>query len=985
MMKYFHLSFLLFLVTVPAWAQQEIGPGKTNLQQQRLSFSKTICDLTPQVQYDTNKRHELTIKFYADWKNKDGQSFQNNEHYLYLIDNFDKWMTGIKENDKFLINFSPRQKQSIQQATDQISENEISIKPVYANGYLELMNVSQPLKLRIDGKGGDLITLHLFFTYVTVKQKNKNIEDVTRQLSWTFSIPGKTPVPDEQVAIMQEETDITEHITKDTIKKEEEQEKETKIITPAPEPPAREKVKKEDTSRKDLEQKIDSLAKKYNVIYHELASQFISIKGIIQPGMADIGNRIRQNDERFSMVQEMFSVKDQLSEELFEKMSLGLTSCKSDNQYCDSSNTEYLTTIRAFKSKIEQEISLLRSEFQNIDRRTMPLKGTEIQHKLKELFNEVTDIEAALEKLQRSINVQNKAIYSLFMELEGEVELAEKINAFDMAFNQVKLQLENLVQDYENLKSNFENKKFSKWYFKWTRQSYLTKADHIIKSYTVIDATFDSLSLSKRSSFQQYNLDPLIESQQRFAKERAGFINRVEILKASIIESEYEPFPFLYTALAIIFISILIFGAYVYLMALRRKKLKISPILSTPRPAKNAIKIQPTLVTASNKGKGLADYLRSNKDRFIELNMSHEWADSCVKNVYFERDCIIKTYRFFEDSIHSVGTTEHSANETGGYLIGQWDYNPDDPEKYDVSLEDFIEPGDDATFSKYQLNFGAKIGVKLQSVLENMRQKSNRDFVMTAWFHSHPGLKIFLSDYDLQVQNDFAGTQNKHRMLALVLDPYTPAWDLGIFPYKANGYMNNAADSIRFFSFDSIYHWALTPPRRETVQFDNYFAHDISRAYSGTSIRNILFSLPGILEIKRFIENAKLQTGKNFITGLFSGFQHNPGSHYADLVIEQVLSDEYRQQIGRQDEKKIIGALFFLASVTEDNAEALNDKIIQLTETYGKNLVIALFSPADEGLSLLPADISNRSLILAPDKSARVQLPELIEWTRKRK
>ena len=983
MMKYFHLSFLLFLVTSPAWAQQEIGPGKTNLQQQRLSFSKTICDITPQVQYDTNKRHELTIKFYADWKNKDGQPFQNNEHYLYLIDNFDKLITGIKENDKFLINFAPRQKQSIQQASDQISENGISIKPVYPNGYIELMNVSQPLKLRIDGKDDDLITLNLFFTYVTVKQKNKNIEDIPRQLAWKFSLPGKTLVPVEQVAIMQEETIIAEQEIKDTIKKEKEKEKET--ISPRPEPPVKEKVKKEDTSRKEIEHKIDSLAKKYNVIYHNLASQFESMKGIINPGMADIGNRIRQNDERFSMVQEMFSVKDQLSEELFENMSLGLTSCKSDNQYCDSSNTEYLTTIRAFKSKIEQEISLLRSEFQNIDRRTMPLKGTEIQNKLKDLFNEVTVIEAALEKLQTFINAQNKDIYSLFMELEGKVELAEKINAFDLAFNQVNVQLESLVQDYENLKSNFENKKYSKWYFKWVRQSYLTKAKNIIKSYTVIDTKFDSLSLSKRNTFQQYNLDPLIESQQGFAKERSGFVNRVEILKSSIIESEYEPFPFLYMLLAIIFISILIFGSYVYLMALRRKKLKISPILSTPRPAKNAIKIQPTVVTASNKGKGLADYLKSNKDRFLELNMSHEWADSCVKNVYFERDCIIKAYRFFEDSIHSVGTTEHSANETGGYLIGQWDYNPDEPDKYDVSLEDFIEPGDDATFSKYQLNFGAKIGVKLQSVLENMRQKSNRDFVMTSWFHSHPGLKIFLSDYDLQVQNDFAGTQNKHRMLALVLDPYTPAWDLGIFPYKANGDMNNAADSIRFFSFDSIYQWALTPPHREIVQFDNYFAHDISRTYSGTSIRNILFSLPGILEIKRFIENSKLQIGKNFTIGLFSGFQHNPESDYADLAIEQVINDEYMQQIGRDDEKKIIGAIFFLASVSEDNAKALNDKIIQLTETYGKNLVIALFSPADEGLSLLPADIITSSLILAPDKSARVQLPELIEWTRKRK
>ena len=77
--------------------------------------------------------------------------------------------------------------------------------------------------------------------------------------------------------------------------------------------------------------------------------------------------------------------------------------------------------------------------------------------------------------------------------------------------------------------------------------------------------------------------------------------------------------------------------------------------------------------------------------------------------------------------------------------------------------------------------------------------------------------------------------------------------------------------------------------------------------------------------------------------------------------------------------------MFYQASALEDVTEALTYEIERLKEKFGKNLVIAIFSPADDNLSLIPANTITKAIILQPGKIAHVQMPDLIEWTRKRK
>ena len=353
--------------------------------------------------------------------------------------------------------------------------------------------------------------------------------------------------------------------------------------------------------------------------------------------------------------------------------------------------------------------------------------------------------------------------------------------------------------------------------------------------------------------------------------------------------------------------------------------------------------------------------------------MSFEWDDSAVDKVYIHRDCIKKTYRFFEDSIRAVGTGA-TANETGGYLIGRWDFSENDKTKYDVSLEDFIEPGDDATFSRYQLNFGAKIGVKLQKTLENCRQKENLDFALSAWFHSHPGLKIFLSDYDLTVQEDFSPKDHKIRMIALVLDPYTQDWDLGVFTYKKNGVMNNSKDSKQFYSLEKMYQWALGSKEAESP--DNYFSAHLSKIYSNSMVSNVYFSNPCILEIKRQIED-NINPTSNY-SAFLGGYKLNNDLQSFDVTFENInelklIGDEL------QTKYESLGYLVLTHEKSPDIPNILSNPVL----AENKIPLVLIYSYSDKSLMILPKTKGD-SFSSPITTEGRIVFNDMINWTRKR-
>jgi hypothetical protein len=190
---------------------------------------------------------------------------------------------------------------------------------------------------------------------------------------------------------------------------------------------------------------------------------------------------------------------------------------------------------------------------------------------------------------------------------------------------------------------------------------------------------------------------------------------------------------------------------------------------------------------------------------YYTIKMDDILEDTSIGKVYLSRKAILDIYKFFADFLEYNGKT----NETGCFLVGRWGYVPHtERQKYDISIEAIVEPSDDAVYGEYNLNFGAKIGIALDYAIGKLCEKTKNEYVHTAWMHSHPGLGLFLSSQDLNVQSQLAHSQHQGRMLAIVLDTNTPDLKMALFAPKQNGTMNNDIDVKQFLSLESIFQWA---------------------------------------------------------------------------------------------------------------------------------------------------------------------------------
>lgn len=251
-----------------------------------------------------------------------------------------------------------------------------------------------------------------------------------------------------------------------------------------------------------------------------------------------------------------------------------------------------------------------------------------------------------------------------------------------------------------------------------------------------------------------------------------------------------------------------IVGACVLLLLLlllllkRKKRQPVAP------PALKGKPVMQVIEEEKNDYKNGLEYVREDMANYYVLDMEEFLRDTAVKQVLFSREVIRKLNRYFKEFLERPDRT----NETGCYLIGGWENVSGREEQYNVSLEELVVPGDDAVYDEYSLNFGLKIGVKLGSEIQNLCEKTGRDYVHTAWMHSHPGLGLFLSSHDLVVQKQLTYDDAPKRLIAIVIDTNTPDWQMAVFCSKNNGVMNNKEDLIKTVSFDILNDWSRQKP-----------------------------------------------------------------------------------------------------------------------------------------------------------------------------
>jgi hypothetical protein len=367
----------------------------------------------------------------------------------------------------------------------------------------------------------------------------------------------------------------------------------------------------------------------------------------------------------------------------------------------------------------------------------------------------------------------------------------------------------------------------------------------------------------------------------------------------------------------------------------------------------------------------LSDVKDKAGEEYYEVKMSQIHEDTTIQSIYFSRKAIFEIYKFFSDFLKY----NDKINETGGFLVGRWDYASSPYQQlYDISIESFVEPGDDAIYGEFSLNFGAKIGITLNYSIENLCEKTGKEYVHTAWMHSHPGLGLFLSGQDLNVQSQLAHSQHRGRMLAIVLDSNTPDFRMAFFAPRKNGSMNNDKDLKRTLSLEEMYQWAKSSPKniaqikeKQKLQFDRQNFYDVP-LHPNNNINKALFHGSVIIDM-----DMAIMPDNKGLRGYFFGENQDNEIILNSFVESTEKFDELNLSNTENADKKPVACF-----IVENNLESLaqHSSLFTLFDLY------VVYCLDDEKLFLLTKDDIQNSME-SNENITSVSIMKMKQWTRR--
>jgi proteasome lid subunit RPN8/RPN11 len=148
--------------------------------------------------------------------------------------------------------------------------------------------------------------------------------------------------------------------------------------------------------------------------------------------------------------------------------------------------------------------------------------------------------------------------------------------------------------------------------------------------------------------------------------------------------------------------------------------------------------------------------------------------------------------------VHASGNLDY---EVGGVLVGKWYADPETTQQYIVVTATL--PARFTQQGNYFLTF-------TQDSLVDIHRKIDEEYPedsIVGWYHTHPRMGVFLSEYDTWLHNHFF---HEPWQVALVIEPHTEVG--GFFVRQADGVL----DPSHYFGFyelnddtgQSIVHWS---------------------------------------------------------------------------------------------------------------------------------------------------------------------------------
>lgn len=409
-------------------------------------------------------------------------------------------------------------------------------------------------------------------------------------------------------------------------------------------------------------------------------------------------------------------------------------------------------------------------------------------------------------------------------------------------------------------------------------------------------------------------------------------------------------------------VLLLIIWMVVAIVKKQKKGKKVAPVADTPvsAPAPTQAEGSKDIVvrrrtTSILKKQNIDDVV--NNPAYLLIKSEEFTNDSAVRNIYVKNSCIKEVYNMYAEDLRN----SNNPKEDGCMVLGRWVYN-EAAHTYDVSLETVVMPGDDAVFKEYELNFGGKIKLRVAEKLRKLRRETNLQYDLVCWIHSHPGLGVFFSNSDVNVQMQLKQPQHPNFLTAFVVDILTSDQDMGIFTFKKDGTMNSKADLTHLFSLEEMYKWALDS-EKEMYSPESYF-NIIARAeHKLRSCKGIEMNNSSIIDLTQVLVNP-VEGISGWVVG--TSMETDDGGAY---VVSGIVRKADKPSTG------VIGALV--------SAEKFSIPEIQGIVGREDLKFVIVYSPTHTTLTSIP--MINGELIDDEQYYAIENIEDLKIWTRRKR
>lgn len=477
----------------------------------------------------------------------------------------------------------------------------------------------------------------------------------------------------------------------------------------------------------------------------------------------------------------------------------------------------------------------------------------------------------------------------------------------------------------------------------------------------------DAVAASKISDpeIQVRTLNLLIEILNGRYNQRLSAYDKLQNFVGSIPEKSDVEHPLKETIINYSIIGTIVLVLVIWMtIAIRKKKNKVNtkqqPVQvqaqhdSDPNNSTIVVRRRTTSIL---KKQSIDDVI--NNPEYMLINSLEFTPDSAVRNIYIKNTCIKEVYNLYAEDLRN----SNNPKEDGCMVLGRWVHN-EDTNTYDISLETVVFPGDDAVFKEYELNFGGKIKLRIAEKLRKLRRETNLQYDLVCWIHSHPGLGVFFSNSDDNVQMQLKHSQHPYFLIAFVIDILTADQDMGIFTFRKDGSMNSKGDLTKMYSLEDMYKWALESDKA-SFNTDNYHNILASAKMQIPTCKGIELNNSSIIDLTQII----IEPSTGFVGwAVGTTVEVNEGKEY---MVSSIV---------RADEKPSTGVIGVLLNVTHMSLPTIQRLIAN--EKTNPSFVL-VYSSKQNTLTSIP--VINGELITDEHFYGEETIDNLKIWTRRKR